>query len=124
MTTTMKAMDIDIDPARIDRIEHDLRMPKYMFHCPIDASIESHAPEYPAPIIVPGEPFPLPPSICRPGYAPDDDELYLRWGKSDHDEIMNVIERHYGSARALKHGMKILDFGCSSGRVLRHFYAE
>jgi SAM-dependent methyltransferase len=117
---TVKAMEVEIDPARVARVEHDLVMPKYMFHQPMDRGTESHAPQFPPPVQIPGEPFPLPPADCRPGYAPDDDGLYLRWGKSDHDEILKVIEKHHG----LTQGMSILDFGCSSGRVLRHFYRE
>jgi SAM-dependent methyltransferase len=109
-----------VPAAQIDRIEHELHMPKYLFHQPMDAGTESHAPEYPAPVIVPGEPFPLPPAVCRPGYAPDDDALYLKWGKSDHDVIMSLIRKHHGVER----DMTILDFGCSSGRVLRQFYKE
>jgi SAM-dependent methyltransferase len=109
-----------VPAAQIERIEHELHMPKYLFHQPMDGGTESHAPEYPAPVIVPGEPFPLPPAVCRPGYAPDDDALYLKWGKSDHDVIMSLIRKHHGVER----DMTILDFGCSSGRVLRQFYKE
>jgi len=56
----------------------------------------------------------------RPGYSPDDDQHYLEWGKHDHDHIMTLIKKH----RGVDPGMSILDFGCSSGRVLRHFYEE
>jgi SAM-dependent methyltransferase len=108
------------DLPQLDRIEHDLRTPKYFFHHPMDASIESHPPDFPAAVVVPGEPFALPPPVCRPGYSPDDDQRYLHWGRSDHDVIIDVIKKHYG----LKPGMAILDFGCSSGRVLRHFFKE
>ena len=41
-------MNVDIDSARLDGINHDLRKPKYVFHHPFDASTESHAPECPA----------------------------------------------------------------------------
>jgi SAM-dependent methyltransferase len=120
ITTEPARREPTVQSAQIDRIEHELRMPKYLFHQPMDASTESHAPEYSAPVIVAGEPFPLPPPVCRPGYAPDDDHLYLTWGKSDHDVIMGLVEKHHG----VQPGMTILDFGCSSGRVLRQFYKE
>ncbi len=105
---------------RLTAIERDLVMPKYQYHSPLDYSTESRPPSFGDAIIVPGEPLPVPPPECRPGYSPDDDQHYLAWGRSDHDLIMKLIERHYG----LKDGLAILDWGCSSGRVLRHFYSE
>jgi SAM-dependent methyltransferase len=86
----------------------------------MDYSSESHPPAIASVAIQRGDSLPLPPPECRPGYSPEDDEHYLRWGKSDHDLILSIIERHHG----LKDGIDILDWGCSSGRVLRHFYAE
>ena len=104
----------------IGEIKHDLEMPKYFYHFPIDYDVESHAPIYDASILIEGEPFPIPPSKCRPGYAPNDDTLYLDWGKSDHDFIMEIVDKHHPN----KENLVLLDWGCSSGRVLRHFYAQ
>ena len=101
-------------------LERDIRMPKYLFHSPLDYSTESYPPAYGPSITVEGDPLPVPPPECRPGYSPDDDQLYLSWGRSDHDLIVDIIARHYTS----RDGLEILDWGCSSGRVLRHFYAE
>jgi SAM-dependent methyltransferase len=56
----------------------------------------------------------------RFGYSVNDTKEYIRWGRSDHDLILNVIEKHLAGTE----GLHILDFGCSSGRVLRHFEAE
>src|SRR4029077_2860210 len=56
----------------------------------------------------------------RAGYAPDDDALYLKWGKFDHDFILDIAGRYLDIARPLR----ILDFGCAAGRVLRHFEEE
>lgn len=95
-------------------------LPRYFYHVPMDYGIESHPPRFGDPVIRAGEPFPIPPADCRPGYSPDDDDHYLEWGRSDHDEIVRVIERH----RGIKRDMALLDFGCSSGRVLRHFWKE
>ena len=103
-----------------ENLHHDQLMPKYLYHAPLDYSTESHPPEFGTSILLPGQSIPIPPSNCRPGYAPDDDQLYLRWGKSDHDFIMKIVEKHYG----VKRDISILDFGCSSGRVLRHFDQE
>lgn len=56
----------------------------------------------------------------RFGYSIDDDRKYIDWGKYDHDQIMLVFEKYMGEMN----GARVLDFGCSSGRVLRHFDAE
>lgn len=101
-------------------LRHDLRMPKYLYHCPMDYNLESHAPVFDEPILVEGESLPLPPAQARPGYAPDNDRHYLDWGKSDHDFIISIVEKHLG----IKQDMAILDWGCSSGRVLRHFQQQ
>lgn len=101
-------------------IIHDVQMPKYYFHCPINYELITSPPDFGVPIYLEGQELPLPPPKFRPGYAPDDDLQYLAWGKSDHDLICNIIAKHH----ACKNDLTILDFGCSSGRVLRHFLAE
>jgi ubiquinone/menaquinone biosynthesis C-methylase UbiE len=105
---------------RIARLEHDMLMPKYQYHRPNDYSKETHAPVFGPSIFVEGHELPIPPPQARPGYSPDDDAFYLRWGKSDHDEMVKLIKKH----RGLDRNLTILDFGCSSGRVLRHFVQE
>ncbi len=105
---------------RIPRLEYDVTMPKYFYHAPFDYEVESHAPIYEASIFLEGELFPIPPASARPGYSPENDQFYLDWGKHDHDFIIQLIEKHYG----IKENLEILDWGCSSGRVLRHFYEE
>jgi len=124
-----RAVDSNVEPLYLDikdikaklvSIEHDLTMPKYFYHSPLDYSPESHSPSYGQSIIIEGEPLPIPPPECRPGYAPDNDQLYLEWGHSDRNFILDIIKKHYD----FKSGIEILDFGCSSGRVLRHFYEE
>jgi SAM-dependent methyltransferase len=94
-------------------------MPRYGFHQPFDYLLDSRLPDFDAPVRVEGEVLPLPPVRDRMGYSADDRE-YLNWGRYDHDLILKHIERHGG----LREGMSILDFGCSSGRVLRHFHKE
>ena len=78
---------------------NDLTMPRYFYHSPMDYGIESHPPRFGDPVIRAGEPFPIPPADCRPGYSPDDDDHYLEWGRSDHDEIIRLIEKHRGINR-------------------------
>jgi len=56
----------------------------------------------------------------RMGYRPDDANAYLEWGKYDHDELCEVLKKYsvFGT------DLSILDFGCSTGRILRHFNSE
>jgi hypothetical protein len=98
----------------------DLLLPKYQFHCPLDYSTESHPPAYGPAVSVPGVELPLPPPDVRRGYAPEDDSGYLEWGKADHDRIVGMVKQY----AEYKPEMTILDWGCSSGRVLRHFHDE
>ena len=103
----------------IKKIQHDVLMPKYLYHSPMDYSEESYPPIY-DPEIIMKDTLPVPPPRVRPGYSPDDDQFYLEWGKDDHDFICDIIKKHgnFGENKT------ILDWGCSSGRVLRHFYQE
>lgn len=106
--------------ARLRQVEHELLMPKYLFHSPMDYSVESSPPGFEASISVEGEELPVPPPHCRPGYSPNDDKYYLDWGRQDHDLIMDVVRRNGGRDQ----DASLLDWGCSSGRVLRHFFRE
>ncbi len=126
-----RADDVD-DPvrdllARVRQLEaavaqlSDLRRRSHFaFHHPLDVQESTFPPRFDPPVIVAGEALPLPPASARAGYAPDDDALYLKWGKFDHDFITGIARRYLDLERPLR----ILDFGCSSGRVLRHFEAE
>lgn len=106
--------------AQLDRLTADGTFSNYYFHCPMDYERETYPPDLGTPRYVAGEELPLPPPDYRPGYAPDDDALYLRWGKSDHQQVCDMVKKHHQGYDNLT----ILDFGCSSGRVLRHFLAE
>lgn len=106
--------------AKIEKLRHDLRFSTHFFHWPIDFDLETYPPDLGTSVQVAGESLPIPPPNYRPGYAPDDDEKYVNWGRSDHDFICEIIRKHHDGYEDLS----ILDFGCSSGRVLRHFLAE
>lgn len=91
-------------------------MPRFGFHQPLDYDSVTLPPKFDACVVVPGEELPLPPPAERMGY-PADNAAYLDWGRYDRDLILERIK----TRAELKPGMKIFDFGCSSGRVLRHF---
>jgi SAM-dependent methyltransferase len=126
------ALAQDADPmrdlsARVRELEDQVtrlidvgRRRHFAFHHPLDAQESTYPPRFEPPVIVDGEPLPLPPASLRAGYAPDDDATYLRWGKFDHDFILNIAGRYLEPQNPLR----ILDFGCSAGRVLRHFETE
>lgn len=95
-------------------------MPRFAFHQPLDYHESTLPPIFGSPVMVPGESLPVPAGEDRFGYSVEDTREYLRWGRSDHDLILKVIEKHHTDTE----GLHLLDFGCSSGRVLRHFEAE
>jgi len=105
-----------------DEILHTLRqeytvMPRFMFHQPLDYlditfPIKPIQSERQSPLI-PADEF-------RFGYSVGDSEEYLAWGAYDHNMILQEIHRANIDGKDLK----ILDFGCSSGRVMRHFRSQ
>ena len=105
-----------------DEILHTLRqeytvMPRFMFHQPLDYLDLT----FPKKVIQPQRQSPLVPTDeFKFGYSVGDDSEYLAWGAYDHEVIMNEIRR----AGLDRDNLKVLDFGCSSGRVLRHFESE
>ncbi len=94
-------------------------MPRFAFHQPIDYLFDSPPPEFEPVVLVSGEKLPLPAIADRMGY-PADDATYLDMGRYDADLLRGVIDKHLG----LKPNLAIMDFGCSTGRVLRHFHAD
>ncbi len=106
--------------SQVAQLNDASRRSYFGFHHPIDAQEATYPPRFAPPIIVDGEPLPIPPASLRPGYAPDDDALYLKWGKFDHDFILGIVGRYLD----IQQPLRVLDFGCSSGRVLRHFETE
>ena len=95
-------------------------MPRFAYHQPLDYAYASAPPHFDPAVYVQGEDLPLPPPVDRMGYSHDNDE-YLKWGKYDHDLILSRVRSSGGD---VKPGSSIMDFGCSSGRVLRHFHKE
>jgi SAM-dependent methyltransferase len=92
-------------------------MPRFIFHHPIDYYKTTSEPDFHPVIILPGEVLPLPAVPERFGY-PSDNSEYLASGRLHRDKIVSIINRHMGD----REDVRILDFGCATGRVLRHFY--
>ena len=95
-------------------------MPRFCYHQPLDYNLTTLPPAFEPPVHVQGVSLPLPSVPDRMGYSADNAE-YLNWGKFDHDLIVQRIEAHGGKFGP---NTAVMDFGCSSGRVLRHFDLE
>lgn len=112
------ATTVDAPTLTAIRAEYTV-MPRFGYHQPLDYDPDSLPPHFDRVVQVPGETLPLPAPADRFGYPADDAE-YLRMGALDADIMRRQIELHLGR----RDGVALLDFGCSSGRVLRHFEAE
>lgn len=95
-------------------------MPRFGYHQPLDYNLDTVPVRFEPPLHVEGELLPVPAPDDRMGYSPNDAAYYLEWGRTDKDLVLAQINRHLGKTKDIA----ILDFGCSSGRVLRHFYRE
>lgn len=62
--------------------------------------------------------FPIPCADDREGYSPGIDGMYWLSGLEDYLKIMDAATRHQVNPQS------ILDFGCATGRVIRHFAAQ
>ena len=80
---------------------------------PEDLKLEKSLDDY-----IHGDTRPLPSTQDREGYM--DDRHYEYWlsGLQDYLEIKHLLRKQ---GRVIEDGFRILDFGCASGRVLRHF---
>jgi SAM-dependent methyltransferase len=95
-------------------------LPRFLFHQPLDYAPSTYPPKFTPLDTVPGEAYPIPGPADRMGYCPTDPARYLQIGKRDHDFLLGLMDKHGVPAR----DATVLDFGCSSGRVLRHFETE
>jgi SAM-dependent methyltransferase len=94
-------------------------MPNFAYHLPLDFEIQTLPPKFDPSIWIEGEPLPLPPPSDRHGHA-GDEQQYLDWGRYDRDLMVGYMKQ----AGLPDKNLSIMDFGCSSGRVMRHFYPE
>jgi ubiquinone/menaquinone biosynthesis C-methylase UbiE len=58
--------------------------------------------------------LPIPPSSFFINYKTSDE--YLKWGQKDTGTMLEVLDK---AGRALQAGHRVLDFGCSGGRMIR-----
>ncbi len=65
-----------------------------------------------------GSSIAVPASGNRAGYSPETDGMYLKTGKGEREAIGRIVAQH---GIELESARDILDWGCSTGRVLRHF---
>jgi SAM-dependent methyltransferase len=65
-----------------------------------------------------GAGYPVPAGNARAGYSPETDAQYIESGKRERDAIGRVCAQH---GIELDSARDILEWGCSTGRVLRHF---
>ncbi len=80
--------------------------------------IQSLLGERPIEDLVARDTFPIPCADDREGYSPGNDGYYWMSGLEDYLKVMEVVKRLHVYPRS------ILDFGCASGRVIRHFAAQ
>ena len=62
--------------------------------------------------------IPIPIPTDREGYFPGFDEKYWLFGLADYLKVMETAAKYQVQPKS------VLDFGCASGRVLRHFAAQ
>ena len=62
--------------------------------------------------------LPMPCPDDREGYSPGYDAAYWMSGLEDFLKVMKVVDRYKVDVKS------VLDFGCASGRVIRHFSAQ
>lgn len=62
--------------------------------------------------------YPIPSSSDREGYLPEYDGAYWMSGLEDYLKVMAIVDKYNVNVRS------VFDFGCASGRVLRHFAAQ
>jgi SAM-dependent methyltransferase len=67
------------------------------------------------------DPYPIPVEADREHYCESDDAGYWFSGLRDFLKVQTAVGRH---ARPSGGGARLLDFGCASGRILRHAFCQ
>ena len=66
------------------------------------------------------DPFPLPMPVDREGYLPEHDHFYWASGYADWLNIVDAVTEFNIVPQPGQQRIRLLDVGCSTGRVLRH----
>ncbi len=103
----------------LKNLGEDNHTSKNLYHSPINFDFETFSVKFNDPVYKKNEPLPIPASEDRMGYSPNSFEEYLETGKYDYNLIKGYIEKYIPE----KSSLSILDMGCSTGRVLRHFHS-
>lgn len=109
---------------RIRFIEEELVVPRFAMHVPHSYERAMTAPVYDPPIPYEGERYPLPPANMRGSYSPENDDEYIYYGKQHKGIVESLFLDHYQSTNTGSRPGSILDYGCYTGRVLRHFLSD
>ena len=127
--TNLRQEDKLLLDKKIDEIEQKILntlraeytvMPRFGFHQPLDYYMDTLPAKFEKPVKRDNEPLLIPSGEDRMGYSPDSTDDYLKWGLNDKNVIKMEIDKYCDKSK----NFRIFDFGCSSGRVLRHFYDE
>ncbi|MDG1875019.1 MAG: methyltransferase domain-containing protein [Mariniblastus sp.] len=82
------------------------------------AALEPYMAKEKLPEAIAADTYPIPSPDDREGYAPGFDGTYWMSGLEDHLKVMDAAKRYGVEPKS------VFDFGCASGRVLRHFAAQ
>ena len=105
-------------PPDLGRLAHQIQLAKANLHVPLDDADVTLPPAGGVAAVVDGLAVP-PPALWR--YPPDQPlSRYIESGAADAARIRALAAPHLPP----RPGRAVLDFGCASGRVLRHFTAD
>ena len=108
-----------LDTAPFENLESPATLDSKDFNNPIRlGAIEPFLGERTVREAIAADTYPLPCPDDREGYSPGFDGTYWLSGYEDHLKIMHAAKRHGVVPKS------VLDFGCASGRVVRHFAAQ
>lgn len=96
-------------------IEHRIRLSSANLHYPLDHQHVTRPPAFPPAVY--GHGLPVPPDGYRRYPIGEPIDRYLESGLSDAARVQALAAAHM----PMRDSMSVLDFGCATGRVLRHF---
>ena len=107
---------LDIEP--FDNLLSPAQMAPEEFDTPARKRIEALLKNESLEAMIQRDTFPIPCPEDREGYAPGFDGAYWLTGLEDYLKVMQVAEKQNVKPQS------VFDFGCASGRLIRHFAAQ